>query len=187
MNDIIVPAQPAVPVSISSAVGQENNENKLNGHLRKGLIVLGLLVVVVGGLAAFVPIQGAVIAPGSFTVESHVKEVGHPTGGVVADILVRDGQHVKAGEELIRLDDTVTGATAQLTGENYNQLLARAARLRAEREGRNRIQFPAELTRRSGDPEVRRLMQEDLFPFHSRGKILHLVLQSNRIFPSSKP
>lgn len=164
MNDIIVPPQPGLPVSSSSdivAMGKESNERQLNNYLRRGLFVLGLLILVLGGLAAFVPIQGAVIAPGNFAVETHVKQIGHPTGGVIADVLVRDGQHVKAGEELLRLDDTVTGATAQLTGENYDQLLARAARLRAEREGRSRIQFPAELTARSSDPAVRRLMQEE--------------------------
>lgn len=165
MADIILPPQSELTVPNASSpaiiVGQENNERQLNKYMRRGLFVLGLLVVVLGGLAAFVPIQGAVIAPGSFTVETHVKQVGHPTGGVIADIMVRDGQHVKAGEELLRLDDTVTGATAQLTGENYDQLMARAARLRAEREGRSRIQFPAELTRRASDPAVRQLMQEE--------------------------
>lgn len=164
MNDIIVPQQPELPATTSTtlvAQGQENNQKQLNNYMRKGLIVLGILVGVLGGLAIFVPIQGAVIAPGSFTVETHVKQVGHPTGGVIADVLVRDGQYVKAGQELLRLDDTVTGATAQLTGENYDQLLARAARLRAEREGRSRIQFPPELTARGNIPAVRQLMQEE--------------------------
>lgn len=152
---------PALIPQVWAGESRAKNEGTLNRQLKRGLMVLGVLVFVLGGMAAFIPMQGAVIAQGQFTVESRVKHIGHPTGGVVADILVRDGDYVKAGQELIRLDDTVTGATATLTGENYDQLLARAARLKAEREGRSRIAFPPELTRRANLPAVRQLMQEE--------------------------
>ncbi len=138
-----------------------SGEIAMQRNMRLGLVVLAILVFVLGALAIFVPMQGAVIAQGQFTVETRVKHIGHPTGGVIADILVREGDHVKAGQELLRLDDTVSEATANLTGENYDQLLARAARLKAEREGRTRIIFPPELSARANNPSVRHLMAEE--------------------------
>ncbi len=165
MNDVILPPVDAhLPVAAGQGAvkhGVSETEHRLHRNLKWGLVILGVLVFILGGLAALVPMQGAVIASGQFMVETRVKHIGHPTGGVIADILVREGDRVKAGQELLRLDDTVTGATATLTGENYDQLLARSARLKAEREGRSRIDFPAELTRRAGDRSVALLMREE--------------------------
>lgn len=129
--------------------------------VRTGFWVCGALVFGLGGLAAFLPMTSAVIGPGEVTVSTYVKEIGHPTGGVIADIMVRDGDRVKQGQPLMRLDTTVSGATANYTGENVDQLLARAARLTAERDDAPEIAFPAELTRRSADPNIANLMREE--------------------------
>ena len=81
-----------------------------HGSIRRHLAVAaGLsaaLVLGIGGWATFTDIAAAVIAPGQLVVESDIKKVQHPTGGVVGQLLVREGQRVAAGDVLIRLDET---------------------------------------------------------------------------------
>ena len=86
------------------------------------------------------------IAPGTIVVESNVKKVQHPTGGVVGEILVKEGAEVEAGQIVLRLDDTVTRATLGVVRSQLDELLAREARLLAEREDADAIVFPAQLT-----------------------------------------
>lgn len=81
------------------------------------------------------PISGAVIAPGQITVESKRKTIQHLEGGVVAEIAVKDGASVAAGDLLIRIDDTVARANAELLTDQLAEAIARQARLLAERDG----------------------------------------------------
>lgn len=164
-SEIIIPP-PALSRS-ASATGYEPARS-LQNEVRTGLLLCGALVFGLGGLAAFLPITGAVIGPGEVTVSSHVKEIGHPAGGVVADIMVRDGDHVSKGQPLIRLDSRVSGAAATYTGENVDQLLARAARLTAERDNGADVAFPAELRARANDPNVAALMEQERRTFTLR-------------------
>ena len=105
---------------------EERADRGLRHMTRNGLIAIAVLVFGCGGLMAFLPMAGAVMAPGEVSVESHVKQIAHPFGGVAADILVRDGDRVKEGDLLIRLDDTVAGANAEFSGLSLDQLLANA-------------------------------------------------------------
>ena len=68
-------------------------------------------------------------------VDSHVKKVQHPTGGVVGEILVRDGDRVRAGDVVVRLDETVAKANLAMVDKSLDELCARQARLEAERDG----------------------------------------------------
>lgn len=164
-SDIVI--QPSVlPATTEEA--EYHPEESLRKELRTGLILCAALVLGLGGLAAFLPMTGAVIGPGEVSVSTYVKEIGHPGGGVVADIMVRDGDHVAKGQALMRLDTTVTGAAANYTSENVDQLLARAARLTAEREGASGIAFPAELTRRTDDPNIAALLEQERKTFALR-------------------
>src|SRR5258707_4728754 len=79
-------------------------------HLIVGLAVVVVLGGGLGGWASTAQISGALIAPGSVVVESNVKKVQHPTGGVVGEVLARDGDLVKTGDVVVRLDGTVTKA-----------------------------------------------------------------------------
>ena len=111
-----------------------------------------MVVVLAGGLggwASTAEISGALIAPGQIVVETNVKKVQHPTGGVVGELLARDGDEVKAGEIVVRLDDTVTKANLAIVTKNLDAALARAARLQAEQRGLDRITFPPQLTDRA--------------------------------------
>src|SRR5262252_5794647 len=74
-------------------------------------MTVGILVVSgLGGWAMTTELSGAVVASGLLVVDSNVKKVQHPTGGVVGELRVRDGVHVRAGDLLIRLDETITRA-----------------------------------------------------------------------------
>lgn len=133
--------------------------------VRSGLMAVAVLVLGFGGLIALLPMAGAVMSPGEVTVETHVKEISHPFGGVASDILVRDGDHVKKGQVLIRLDSRVSGAVAEFTGLSVDQLMARAARLRAIQGGAGGVSFPAELLARGHDPAVRAAMEDERHSF----------------------
>lgn len=118
----------------------------MQGKLRPALLLSLSLFSLLGLSAAFVPIGGAVIGSGQLGAESRVKHVAHPIGGTVADILVRNGQHVRKGQILVRLDDRVSGAEATFSTLSAEQLLAQKARLEAEQTGAASIIFPAILT-----------------------------------------
>ena len=113
-----------------------------------GTAVACLLAFGVGGWAATTELAGAVIAPGSLVVDSNVKKVQHPTGGVVGELRVRDGDRVKAGDVVVRLDDTQTRANLAIITKSLDELAARQARDEAERDGAKTVVFPADLLAR---------------------------------------
>lgn len=110
-----------------------------------GLALLAVGVSTVGVWAATAPLAGAVIAPAQIVVDSNVRRIQHPTGGVVAEIRVNDGDHVRAGDVLVRLDETMTRANLALIENQLNQFWTRKARLRAEQDGREAFAVPDEL------------------------------------------
>lgn len=114
-----------------------------------GLAMLAVGVSTVGVWAATAPLASAVIAPAQVVVDSNVRRVQHPTGGVVAEILVNDGDRVKAGDVLVRLDETMTRANLALIENQLNQFWTRRARLRAEQDGRDSFVIPKELADRN--------------------------------------
>lgn len=135
--------------------------------LQRLLATIGGLFLVLFVLAAVVPIGGAVIGGGQVGVESRVKRIAHPTGGVISSILVHNGQHVKEGDLLMRLDDRVTGADAQYSNLTVEQLLAQKARLEAERLGAGGISFPPEL-RNANTASARKAMADEQHLFVMR-------------------
>ena len=132
-----------------------------------------MLAVGFGGWASTAQISGALIAPGAVVVDSNVKKVQHPTGGVVGEVRARDGDLVKAGDIVVRLDDTVTKAGLAIVTKNLNGLWARAARLEAEQQGADKITFPPMLLDNADDPDVRAVMASEskLFEVRSTGRI----------------
>ena len=137
-------------------------------HLIVGLTVVILLAGGLGGWASTAQISGALIAQGSIVVESNVKKVQHPTGGVVGEVRAHDGDLVKAGDILVRLDDTVTKANLAIVTKNLDGLWARAARLEAEQRGLDKIVFPKTLTDRASDPDVKEVMANETKLFEVR-------------------
>ena len=137
-------------------------------HLIVGLAVVVVLAGGLGGWASTAEISGALIAPGQIVVESNVKKVQHPTGGVVGEVLARDGDIVKSGDILVRLDDTVTKASLAIVTKNLDAQWARAARLEAEQRGLDKMTFPPQLTSRADDPDVKNLMASETKLFQVR-------------------
>src|SRR5262245_35259041 len=125
------------------------------------MTVVAILAVGVGGWAGTTQLSGALIASGSIVVDSNVKKVQHPTGGVVGELRVRDGDRVKGGEIVVRLDETVTRSNLAIITKGLDELSARKARLSAERDGADLIAFPKQLTNRANDPEVAQIMESE--------------------------
>src|SRR4051812_23017635 len=142
--------------------------HSIRRHLLLALATGFVLVVVIGGWAATSEFAGAVIAQGQLVVDTSVKKVQHPTGGVVAELNVKDGDKVKAGDIVVKLDDTQTRANLQIVSKGLDELMARRAREDAELEGVDRIVFPAELTARQGDPDVARMIAGEAKLFETR-------------------
>jgi HlyD family secretion protein len=149
-------------------LGQKGTRFSIKRHLLVGLSVVILLAGGLGGWASTAQISGALIAPGSIVVESNVKKVQHPTGGVVGEVRAHDGDLVKAGDIVVRLDDTVTKASLAIVTKNLDGLWARAARLEAEQRGLDKITFPPMLTDRVSDPEVKAVMASEAKLFEVR-------------------
>jgi len=137
-------------------------------HLIIGLAVVVVLAGGLGGWASTAQISGALIAPGSIVVESNVKKVQHPTGGVVGELRAHDGDLVKAGDVVVRLDDTVTKASLAIVTKNLDGLWARAARLEAEQRVLDSIVFPRMLLDRAEDPDVKTVMASETKLFEVR-------------------
>jgi HlyD family secretion protein len=155
------------------AKGQSKGELKgarrsIRAHMIVGLAVMLVLAGGFGGWASTVPISGALIAPGAVVVDSNVKKVQHPTGGVVGEVRVRDGDLVKAGDIVVRLDETVVKASLAIVVKTLNGLWARAARLEAEQRGADKIKFPQQLLDQKSDPDVPDLMASETKLFEVR-------------------
>jgi HlyD family secretion protein len=153
--------------------GERGARSSIRLHLIIGLALVIVLLGGLGGWASTVQISGALIAPGAIVVESNIKKVQHPTGGVVGEVLARDGDLVKAGDVVVRLDDTVTKASLAIVTKNLDGLWARAARLQAEQQGLDKVTFPASLLERADDPDVKNVMASEtkLFEVRTTGRI----------------
>ena len=138
-----------------------NSRRSLRLHLITGLSLVALLTLGIGGWAATQQISGALIAPGQLVVDSSSKKVQHPTGGVVGELRVKEGDHVHTGDLLVKLDETVTRANLAIVTSNLDELQARQARLEAERDEASAIAYPKALLDRSSDPAVARLMASE--------------------------
>ncbi len=148
--------------------GLKGARRSIQVHLVIGLAVVVVLAGGLGGWASTAEISGALIAPGQIVVETNVKKVQHPTGGVVGELLTRDGDKVRAGQIVVRLDDTVTKANLAIVTKNLDAALARAARLQAEQRGLEGITFPPQLTDRARDPDVATVMASESKLFEVR-------------------
>jgi HlyD family secretion protein len=147
-----------------------NPRRAIRNHILISLVVVVLLVGGIGGWAATSEFAGAVIAQGQLVVDTNVKKVQHPTGGVVAELRVRDGDIVHSGDVVIKLDDTQTRANLAIVVKGLDELAARRAREEAELEGKDAITFPEDMTARKDDPEVAKMLTGEAALFEIRRK-----------------
>ncbi len=127
--------------------------------------------VVLAGFGGFIlwaslaPLDKGVPISGSVTVASHLQAVQHQTGGIIDSILVKEGDSVKAGQVLVRMNDVQIKAQAEITRTQLHTAHAVEARLLAERDGQNEISFPTELLSLQNDLRIANsiLIQSQLF------------------------
>lgn len=112
-----------------------------------GILALALLVGGLGYWSVSARLAGAVVTSGLVAVESNRQVVQHPEGGVVDEIVVKEGDRVAAGDLLLRLDGTRLSSELAIVDGQLRELAAREARLEAERDGRDRVVFPEALER----------------------------------------
>ncbi len=139
---------------VPPATSKTELRRSIRRHSLAGLALVVVLAGGVGGWAGTMSLSGALIAQGAVVVDSNVKKVQHPTGGIVGELRVREGDRVKLGDIVVRLDDTVTRANLAIVAKGLSELAARKARLESERDGDETIKFPAELLQRIDDPDV---------------------------------
>jgi HlyD family secretion protein len=135
------PPRPRPPVE-PSAADEYDQFDGMGRKITAGLIVIVLIFGGLGTWSATASLDGAVVAPGQVQVESSRKAVQHLEGGIVKEILIRDGDRVKQGDLLIRLADKAVGANLRLVQGQVAELAIRRARLTAEREGKDDLQIP---------------------------------------------
>jgi len=149
-----------VPVDLSNQV--ETDETQ---HTKLGwwIVLAGF-----GGFilwASFAPLDKGVPISGTVTVASNLQAVQHQTGGTIDRILVKEGDHVKVGQVVVRMNDVQIKAQAEITRSQLYTARAVEARLLAERDSKNEIAFPAELLSLQSDPRVANnlIIQNQLF------------------------
>jgi HlyD family secretion protein len=149
---------------------------------RGAMGMIALLVFGVFGLAAIFPIEGAVIGSGQVAVESRVKTITHPAGGVLAELRVRDGDRVREGDLLMRLDSSVLAPVSRNAALSRSQLLAQQGRLEAVRDNSGQIRFPAELLNaRSDDARAAMAREQQQFALARAEQSGTLALLNQRI------
>lgn len=148
---------------------QMDTDIVLHRLLKTALIGIGIFV---GGTTLWsiaAKLESAVVTQGTVVVESNIKKVQHPTGGIVGSIHVKEGQRVKEGEVIVRLDETATRANLAIVMNELTAVRARVARLMSERSGAAQIVFPADLTARATtDQEIRLVLEGEMGLFATR-------------------
>ncbi|KPJ92973.1 MAG: hypothetical protein AMJ53_08325 [Gammaproteobacteria bacterium SG8_11] len=139
----------------------------------KGWIFLGLLIITLafGGFliwSTLFPLASAVLASGVIKVDSSRKQIQHLEGGIVKEIFVKDGDHVKVGDVLFTLDQTRAGASLEILKSSYYANLAQQSRLLAEREGLDTVKFPAELVALIEDEKIAEILRSQKELFNAR-------------------
>lgn len=138
-------------------------DTSMENPKRVGLIIFFLVFGVFGFWATFAPLDGAARASGVVTVESYTKVVQHLEGGIVGEILVRNGDVVKAGDPLLLLDNTQSLAQLGIANAQYVALKSREARLLAESGGAESISFPAILVQAGTDADAEMASERQIF------------------------
>lgn len=137
-------------------------------------LILGFLglILLVGGFGAWAvmsQISGAVVASGQIEVERNRQVVQHPDGGVVAELLVDEGDAVDRGALLIRLDPVLVASQLTVAEDQYFEVLARTGRLAAERDGLDAPRFTEELlTAAASADDIADLVEGQTRLFHAR-------------------
>lgn len=148
---------------------------------RVGRIGLWALLIFFGGFvlwAVWAPLDEGVPGNGMVTLDTKRKAVQHPTGGIVREVLVREGERVQSGQLLMRLDDTNARADYEAVRQRYLGGRALQARLQAEKTGAATISFHPDLQEAATDPLIEQQMRNQEQLLQTRRSLLQSDLQS---------
>lgn len=163
---------PAITIDADYQVVPATPYHRLRGLAWVGLALVAVFLGGFGTWAAVAPLESAAIAAGTVTADSSRKTVQHLEGGIIGEILVRDGDYVKAGQPLLRLADTRPRTSlASLNSQLWNAI-AREARLIAERDGLDIVDYPWELLDQASDPRVADVLAGQERIFNTRRALL---------------
>lgn len=155
-------------MQVAGMADEDEAPDHIGRYLATGTVMAGAMIVGLGGWATTTELSGAVLAQGTVVVDSKVKKVQHPTGGVVGEIRVKDGDLVKAGDILIKLDETVSHANLLSVTGQLDEMAVRKARLHAELNGAAAVKWPSELQHRQDEPNLQTNMQSEQTLFENR-------------------
>lgn len=146
-------------------------ENRLRRPMIVGAGVIGACVVGLGLWASVTPVATGITAQAEVRADAMRKTLRHKDVGVVKQILVKEGQFVRAQQPLLLFNDVEARAAVDVMQNQYDALLAQNARFTAEAMGRTALEFPAELTARMSEPAVAALIRDQQFLFTSRQQL----------------
>lgn len=154
---------------------------QLANHDTKKIIRIGVITILVmfggfGSWATLAPLHGAVMATGQVKVESSRKTIQHLEGGIVSQILVKEGQLVKKDQPLIVLESTQIDAQLNMVGDQLDIQLGAAARLEAEKAGASQLKFSPALLAKNKMPTAAEIMQNETALFNVRRQALNSEL-----------
>ncbi len=181
VNFIVNNGEDALPPADGSLTVKTNWS--FERELRTGLRILLVAGVLGGGWFFFMPLAAAVVVPGNLVVQSNVKTIQHPTGGVVSQIKVHNGDRVLGGDLLVRLDATQAQASLEMVNKQLVEFRAKIARLTAERDDLPELVIPPELASHSDDETVKSLLtsEQSLFKARSNARRSQKDLLQSRI------
>ncbi|MBU2091933.1 MAG: HlyD family type I secretion periplasmic adaptor subunit [Alphaproteobacteria bacterium] len=165
----------ALPAPSSAKGGPSDlSQVKTNarGPILAGMIIIGVMFGGIGTWSAIAELDGAVVASGTVKAEGNRRAIQHLEGGIVSEILVKDGDLVEKDQVLIRLDAIRPKASVQIVRGQLDAALAQEARLAAEQNGASKITFPDDLLKRRSVPEVADAIQGQTTLFEARKQAL---------------
>lgn len=168
---------------LSQEAKSNDAENKTTKHDIGSAARLGLwsLAIGFGGFliwASLAPLDEGVASQGVVALDTKRKTVQHLNGGIVEQVLVREGDEVKEGQLLLKLDEGVARANYQSSRQSYLGLLAVQARLQTEQQGKNQIIWPAELVSAMNDPQIQQQVTNEQQLLNTRKMLVNSDLRS---------
>ncbi|EIY5145194.1 HlyD family type I secretion periplasmic adaptor subunit [Klebsiella quasipneumoniae] len=162
----------SVQVNMSNKKNTEQSSTDERKFTRLGWLVIGIGLVGFFLWASLAPLDKGVASPGSVTVSGNRKTVQSPVGGVIKKIVVKEGDKVKAGEELVQMSQVQAQAQVDSLKDQYYTTLATEGRLLAERDNLNKIHFSSVFDTIKDNPRVAEIIALQVQLFSSRQQAL---------------
>ena len=168
-KNIVSAASSDMPVHLESQKAEMPQSHYLSPrpYVLRGLIGVAILCGGFGTWAAFAPLDSGVVTNGTLIVDGKRRKIQHSDGGVIRELLIKEGDQVLQGQVLIRLDQTRAQASNDVLQGAFDTARAEEARLTAERDQLGRIPFPDDLLARKNQPEITKILHNQIKLFEA--------------------